>query len=239
MTRRPSHLAPAGNARHRSGVTGRLPDSVQRQWRDTRQQISTLWGQRSARERILLAGCSAVMLLAAGWLVGVEPALNRIQRLQTELPRLRTQSTEIETVVQQALASRRAGPSLKAAPSDTESVRRALADSLDSAALKNTYTLEPAAGGVARWQVQFKDAPVRAVVPWMLQSPAELGLSVDSVALERPDAAPVVPAGMTWVPPANAPQPAASPAARSRPSAGRMSGQVILAPPSQEDKDKS
>lgn len=171
------------------------------QWVVYRAQFRGWWKQLAPRERGLLAIAGMVGTAAVCWLWVLEPALVRVQYWQAELPRLQTLASEVEAVLQDATAVR---------PTVSRQERRelpaALIESLDVGRLQGTYELAPlevdatSQSAAVQWQVQFAQAPIDALVPWLLSAPHSLNLALARVTLTRADGAPPTPPGLTIVP---------------------------------------
>lgn len=148
-------------------------------------QAKGQWSQLARRERRLVVFCAGLCVVVGGWVLAIEPALQRLDHWQAELPRLRSQLSALDTVLSEAAAPVR--PTILA--EDELSAR--LTSSLDAAAA-GAYTLVPetsAAGsesaGAPGWRVRFEDAEAAAVMAWLFQAPVELGLVVRNVALTQ------------------------------------------------------
>ena len=90
-TSSPSSSASGARRLPRIGV----PDSV----RDT---VTTFWMQREPRERRILAGGGAILVLVIIYLVLWDPAFEGQRRIEKALPQMRSQLAEMETLGQEA-----------------------------------------------------------------------------------------------------------------------------------------
>lgn len=144
-------------------------------------QARAQWSQLAARERRLVRFCAVLVVVVGGWVLAIEPALKRIDHWETELPRLRSQSSALDAVLDEA-----AVPVIPATPAPGELPAR-LARSLDAVA-PGAYTLvadEETAADAPAWHVRVDDAEAGAVMAWLFQAPAELGLVVREVSLTQ------------------------------------------------------
>ncbi|SAI72985.1 General secretion pathway%2C M protein [Bordetella ansorpii] len=241
-----------------------LPAAWRQQWEAAGAQARAWWTQRAAREKRLSVLCAVICLVAGAWVLGIAPALARIERWEGELPQLAAQSTEIDAIVRDAARHRADAGASSAVVSE-----QALAQSLDAAGLANSYVLalasektepteaekteteqteaektkaEPSKTAHANarpgdWTIRFTDAPVQALVPWLLDGPHELGLSPRRVTLTRPEIERAKPPGLTVVS-RDADEDSSPDAAVRNPEPGRLSGLAILGPRT-PPKDKS
>lgn len=139
--------------------------------RNRLKRLQPWWHGLSLRERRAV-GLGALLLASTlWWLVLVQPALSRIAHWEVETPKLRSQAQALDGLLAQA-------PALPS-PQQQEP---ALRQSLDAAGLANHYQLQAVEGG---WQLQFQLAPAESATGWLLQAPAQLGLSVMHSRLQR------------------------------------------------------
>lgn len=137
------------------------------------------------RERRLLVFCAALITLVGNWVLAIEPAMTRIDHWEAELPRLRSQSSALDTVINEA-----ALPEKPVLPAPSEIPAR-LTRSLD-AMTPGAYALLDAeqskgatSGDASVWRVRFEDAEADAVMAWLFQVPTEVGLIVSDVTLTQ------------------------------------------------------
>lgn len=147
--------------------------------------VLTLAGQRyqalAPRERRLLA--SAAMLLGAAlvFVSLIEPPLNTLRKLQSELPALRGQAATVADLTAQAAALRRKS----ATPSGVMPNATELGASLERAGLSaELWVLEQpeASAGVL---LTLKQAPSSALLRWLDGAARDWGLAVKQVELAR------------------------------------------------------
>ncbi|MDQ0142732.1 type II secretion system protein M [Cupriavidus necator] len=149
-------------ARHSGAATlrtrmARLRPSVPQAWRE---RFDAFWSARNPREQAILAGGAAVLALVLGYLVLWEPAAEGRERAARNLPQLRTDLAEMETLAQEARG-------LKATPAPSlrgDALTEALQESLGQYGLKATRL---AAGADNSVQVQLDKVPFGAVSTWL------------------------------------------------------------------------
>ncbi|QQX84217.1 type II secretion system protein M [Cupriavidus necator] len=135
----------------------RLRPSVPQAWQE---RFNAFWSARNPREQAILAGGGAVLALVIGYLVLWEPAADGRERLARNLPKLRADLAEMETLAQEARG-------LKATPAPSlrgDALTQALQDSLGQHGLKATRL---AAGADNSVQVQLDKVPFGAVSGWL------------------------------------------------------------------------
>ncbi|AIY43764.1 General secretion pathway protein M [Collimonas arenae] len=84
------------------------------------------WAQRNQRERRLLSVAGVVILLAIIYLLLLDPALNGRSRLQKDLPALRQQAAELQSLTAKAVALSGQIAERPASPLSKEAVESAL-----------------------------------------------------------------------------------------------------------------
>lgn len=129
------------------------------------------WRGLSLRERRAVALTALLLGSTLWWLGLIQPALSRIAHWEVETPKLRSQAQTLDGLLAQA-------------PSPPASAQQepALRQSLEHAGLAGHYQLQAVAGG---WQLGFEQAPAEAATGWLLQAPAQLGLTVVHSRLQR------------------------------------------------------
>ncbi|WP_427311734.1 type II secretion system protein M [Cupriavidus sp. H39] len=135
----------------------RLRPSVPQAWRE---RFDAFWSARNPREQAILAGGAAVLALVVGYLVLWEPAADGRERAARNLPQLRADLAEMETLAQEARG-------LKATPAPSlrgDALTQALQESLGQYGLKATRL---AAGADNSVQVQLDKVPFGAVSTWL------------------------------------------------------------------------
>ena len=131
----------------------RVPD----RWRE---QFDVFWTARNPREQAILGGGAVVLVLVFGYLLLWEPAAVEGARLTRNLPVLRADLAEMETLAQEArgLSANRA-PSLRG-----DALTQALQDSLVQHGLKATRLMTTGDNAV---QIQLDKVPFGSVAGWL------------------------------------------------------------------------
>jgi general secretion pathway protein M len=135
----------------------RLRPSLPQAWRE---RFGAFWSARNPREQAILAGGAAVLALVIGYLLLWEPAADGRARVARNLPQLRADLAEMETLAQEARG-------LKAIPAPSlrgDALTQALQESLGQYGLKATRL---AAGADNSVQVQLDKVPFGAVSTWL------------------------------------------------------------------------
>lgn len=149
--------------------------------KQTRQSFGEFWTARAAHERKILAAGAGVILLTLVYSLLIDPAWNGRKQLNRELPGLRQQVAQLQSMSREAAAL--SEKSAHALPPIIESdIEAALARN----GLKpQSVTL---AGGIT--QVKLAAAPFSATMAWIEEMQKSALLSVaeaNIVALSRPD----------------------------------------------------
>jgi general secretion pathway protein M len=141
------------------------------------QQLSDLrlWRERSPRERIILSIGAGMLLLAAIFLLLIEPALDGRSRLQRELPQLRAEHTQIQELAKQFGTA----PAPSARPASVSIDRATLERSLNDAGIKPA-SLELSNGQL---QARWNDVSFSALNRWLQYMQAEQGWSVEAASI--------------------------------------------------------
>ncbi|MBF6986409.1 MULTISPECIES: type II secretion system protein M [Cupriavidus] len=153
-TSRPARSASTTALRAR---LARLRPRVPQAWQD---RFNAFWAARNPREQAILAGGAAVMVLVIGYTLLWEPAAEGRQRLARNLPQMRADLAEMETLAQEARG-------LKATPAPAlrgDALTQALQDSLGQHGLKAARL---AAGADNNVQVQLDKVPFGAFSSWL------------------------------------------------------------------------
>jgi general secretion pathway protein M len=132
------------------------------------------------RERRLVGAGTFLSVLGLLYLVAFEPAWVGRQRLQTELPGLRTQLAQVESLA--AEARQLSGQSAQPVES-TQQIKVLLEQSIEAAGLKSQLTQLSASGELI--DVRFKGVPFQAFLTWFDAALRETRLRAVDVAIER------------------------------------------------------
>ena len=149
------------------------------------------WLGLARRERAMTAAAGSFALLALLYLIAIEPAWNARERLGVELPRLRAQAAEINSLAQEArgLASR--GVAVESAAA----ARVALEQSLARA---NLGGVRVALLDERRLAVSAKAVPVTQWLAWAEEAARESRLRIAAVRISRTSVRAVVDAEATF-----------------------------------------
>ncbi|HCY63465.1 MAG TPA: general secretion pathway protein GspM [Oxalobacteraceae bacterium] len=140
-----------------------------------RQALSDFWSARNERERKQLLLAAAVAVLALVYMLLIEPAYLGRQQLQKNLPNLRQQAVELQTMSMQASALARETPP-PPPPMTRESIEAALA----RAGLKPQSV---AMAGTDLAKVQLSSVSFAGMVAWLdeMQKTARVSVTDASI----------------------------------------------------------
>lgn len=148
-------------------------------WLRLQRNASVQWQRLAPRERRLVTLAALVTGAAIIWLVLFEPAWNTLQRVRTELPSLRGQAAQLDTILAESRAlQQRVGTAGTATPGE-----EAITGSLTRAGLQAHMVVTHEANG---WLVTLEQAPIEPTLMWLRDMPAELRLEAAHAALQRP-----------------------------------------------------
>ncbi|MDD0974711.1 type II secretion system protein GspM [Pseudomonas fontis] len=137
-----------------------------------RQRAEAAWQGLAPRERLAVMLCASVLGGAVLWFGLIQPPLARIDHWQAETPKLRSQALALNALLAEV-------PATSPAP---EQQAAALRQSLAAAGLDAYCQVQGEAGN---WQLHWQQAPVEAVMDWLLQAPRHLALAVGESRLQR------------------------------------------------------
>ncbi len=129
------------------------------------------WLGLARRERAMTAAAAAFALLALLYLIAIEPAWRARERLGAELPRLREQAAEMESLAQEAKQLRSRGVSADSA----EAAKTALEQSLARASLGGARV---AVLDERRIAVSAKGVPAAQWLAWAEETARESRLKI-------------------------------------------------------------
>jgi general secretion pathway protein M len=144
------------------------------------ERVVRAWAALQPRERRLVGAGTFLSVLGLLYLVAFEPAWVGRQRLQTELPGLRTQLAQVESLA--AEARQLSGQSAQPVES-TQQIKVLLEQSIEAAGLKSQVTQLSASGELI--DVRFKGVPFQAFLTWFDAALRETRLRAVDVAIER------------------------------------------------------
>ncbi len=154
-------------------------------------RLRAWWLGLNRRERVMTAAAGSFTLLALLYLTTIEPAWKARQRLGAELPRLRAQVAEVNSLAQEAKQLTSRGVAVESAAA----AKIALEQSLARANL----------GGVRvtmlderRVAVSAKDVPATQWLAWAEQTARESRLRIAAVRISRTSIRAVVDAEATF-----------------------------------------
>lgn len=155
------------------------------------ERLRTWWLGLGRRERAMTVAAGAFAALAILYLVALEPAWKTRQRLDAELPRLRTQVEEVNALAQEAkrLASR--GVAVESASAAKAALEQALAQA-------NLGGVRVDVIDDRRISVTAKAVPVTQWLAWTEESARESRLRIAAVRIARTSVRAVVDAEATF-----------------------------------------
>lgn len=159
----------------------RIQNAVRTRLEPLSEQAGAAWRQRTAREQTLLRAGAIVFAAALLWLIGLQPALKRVQYAQQQLPLLQAQASRLDAMILEAKALDRGRSGVMSVEETEQALRSSLASSgLDSVSQFHT---EPDMKGA--WRIAFTQAPANRLVEWLSRLPYVAQLKVDHVDLAR------------------------------------------------------
>lgn len=99
---------------------------LQQAWEKISTPANQYWAQRNQRERRLLGAAGALILVAVIYLLLLDPALSGRARLQKDLPALRQQAAELQSLTAKAASLSGQLAERPAAPLSKETIEAAL-----------------------------------------------------------------------------------------------------------------
>lgn len=154
-------------------------------------RLRAWWLGLARRERAMTAAAGSFVLLALLYLIAIEPAWKARERLGTELPRLRVQVAEVNSLAQEAKQLTSRG----VAVDSTAAAKIALEQSLARA---NLGGVRVAVLDERRVTVSAKAVPVTQWLSWAEEAARESRLRIAAVQISRTSVRAVVDAEATF-----------------------------------------
>lgn len=142
------------------------------------------WARLAPRERRLLGIAGAVAGIALVFLLFIEPAWTRANRLEAQLPLLRTQAARVDALTAEARSLQRVTSGRMTA----DETRQALAQSLERAGIAAEVAPADAPAGTSgdAWQVTVDQVQAAGLMQWLASVPGRTRLQLAQADLERP-----------------------------------------------------
>jgi len=156
-------------------------------WRDRlrarTRQTTVAFNRLAPRERKLVVAGAVVAVVALTYLVGIEPAMQRIARDRAALPALRVQAATVEALVRDVARLRQSATHVA---SEAALTRDDIAASLAASGVAaDTWTVLDADDPSANWTVAFKQVPTDTLFAWLQRAPLTLRASAQTATLQR------------------------------------------------------
>jgi len=137
------------------------------------------WQVMTPRERSIVTGGAAVLLVALAWLVLFDPAWTGRRQVQAELPTLRAQLAQMEQLAGEA---RRLG-AVPAGSDSPQAVKVQLEQSIESAGLRSALSQLSQSGEL--FDLRFKSVSYAAWLAWLDSAARATRLRVVDAAVTR------------------------------------------------------
>lgn len=154
-------------------------------------RLRVWWLGLTRRQRAMIAAAGSFALLALLFLIAIEPAWKARARLAAELPRLRAQAAEVDSLAQEAKRLTSRGVAMASAAAAGVALEQSLARA-------NLVGLRVAVLDDRRIAVSAKAVPVTQWLAWTEQAARESRLSIAAVKISRTPIRAVVDAEATF-----------------------------------------
>jgi len=154
-------------------------------------RLRAWWLGLARRERAMTAAAGSLVLLALLYLIAIEPAWKARERLGAELPRLRAQAAEVNSLAQEAKGLTSRGVAVESAATAKTALEQSLARA-------NLGGVRVAVLDERRVAVSAKAVPVTQWLAWAEEVARESRLRIAAVRLSRTPVRAVVDAEATF-----------------------------------------
>jgi general secretion pathway protein M len=154
-------------------------------------RLRAWWLGLARRERVMTAAAGSFVLLALLYLIAIEPAWKARERLGAELPRLRAQAAEVNSLAQEARQLTSRGVAVESAATAKTALEQSLARA-------NLGGARVAMLDERRVTVSAKAMPVTQWLAWAEEAARESRLRIAAVRITRTSVRAVVDAEATF-----------------------------------------
>jgi general secretion pathway protein M len=154
-------------------------------------RLRAWWLGLARRERVMTAAAGSFVLLALLYLIAIEPAWKARERLGAELPRLRAQAAEVNSLAQEARQLTSRGAAVESAATAKTALEQSLARA-------NLGGARVAMLDERRVAVSAKTVPVTQWLAWAEEAARESRLRIAAVRISRTSVRAVVDAEATF-----------------------------------------
>jgi general secretion pathway protein M len=154
-------------------------------------RLRAWWLGLARRERVMTAAAGSFVLLALLYLIAIEPAWKARERLGAELPRLRAQAAEVNSLAQEARQLTSRGAAVESAATAKTALEQSLARA-------NLGGARVAMLDERRVAVSAKAMPVTQWLAWAEEAARESRLRIAAVRISRTSVRAVVDAEATF-----------------------------------------
>jgi len=154
-------------------------------------RLRTWWLGLARRERVMTAAAASFVLLALLYLIAIEPAWKARERLGAELPRLRAQVAEVNSLAQEARQLTSRGVAVESAAAAKTALEQSLARA-------NLGGVRVAVLDERRVAVSAGTVPVTQWLTWAEEAARETRLRIAAARISRTSVRAVVDAEATF-----------------------------------------